>query len=69
MVYWIVSGFSRVAIDFLFSPSHIVPSFQATKDLFHERDFVMQDIEEKALKFHALLQGFRWGPLVEDPGE
>lgn len=41
---------------------------QVTKDLLHERGFVMKGVEEKASEFYALLQRMGWGPLVEDLG-
>lgn len=42
---------------------------QATKDLLHERGFIMQDVEEKVLGFFALHQEIGWGSLVDDPSK
>ncbi|MCD9559753.1 hypothetical protein HAX54_017998, partial [Datura stramonium] len=37
-----------------------------TMGLLHERRFIMQGIEEKALEFYAHLQQLGCGPLVKD---
>lgn len=39
------------------------------RGLFHEREFLMDKVEDKALEFYARLKELRWETLVQPTGD